>query len=326
MRFLSWDEVCEMPPPEWLIEGVQPQDALSCIYGPPGIGKSFIALDQALCVATGTPWLGHPVKQGPVIYIAAEGARGLAKRMEAWREFRGLERSKNFAIYDRAVQLLQGEEVAALVQAIEKVKKPPVLVVFDTFSRCLVGGNENAQEDVGLAVAAMNRVQRCCGATVLVLHHTGRNGEHERGSTVLPGALEASAFVSQAGKALKLECKKQKDWQEFDPIGIRLVPFAGSLVPTLADVDPLSGIDPFWWAMLARLQPLLEGEGSSMSYLLANSGASERTFHLQVSKFATAGVLQKSEGKRGLWTVTDRGRELLDLHFKRMREDEEQEQ
>jgi hypothetical protein len=61
-----------------------PEDGLVVLYGEPRAGKSFLALDWGLSVATGVAWLGHQVKQGEVVYIYAEGVRGLRRRAEAW--------------------------------------------------------------------------------------------------------------------------------------------------------------------------------------------------------------------------------------------------
>lgn len=314
-----------MVPPEWLIEGCVPRDALVCTYGPPGVGKSFVALDQVLCIATGNPWMGREVKQGPVLYIAAEGVRGLGKRMSAWREFHGLERSPNFRCVDQAIQLMDTGQIGELEQHIQSWDRPPLMIVIDTFSRCLVGGNENLQQDVGEAVAAMNRIQRCCSCTVNVLHHTGWNGDHERGSTVLPGALDASMHLSpeKNGKSLILKCKKQKDWEAFGDMGIQLLPFSGSLVPIPVDVDRLAFIDPIHWLMLSNLEVHMAGEGSGFDFLQRSSGETETTFKRVFKKFAEAEAVQKGEGKRGGWFITPKGKDLLELYRKRMWTDEE---
>ena len=75
-RPLTLKEMADLPPPEWLIEGLVPQDGLVVLYGEPRAGKSFVALDWGLSVATGVPWLGHEVRSGEVVYIYAEGTRG----------------------------------------------------------------------------------------------------------------------------------------------------------------------------------------------------------------------------------------------------------
>jgi hypothetical protein len=77
---LTLKEIADLPPPEWLIEDLVPEDGLVVLYGEPRAGKSFVALAWGLSVATGTPWLGHEVQSGEVVYIYAEGLRGLTHR------------------------------------------------------------------------------------------------------------------------------------------------------------------------------------------------------------------------------------------------------
>lgn len=305
-----------MKPPEWLIDGYLPKNALACIYGPPGVGKSFVALDQALCIAAGTPWMDREARKGPVLYIAAEGVRGLAKRIRAWSEFRGIDPPKNFWCVDQAVQLLDAGQVLELDQAIQSMDWPPLLVVIDTFSRCLVGGNENSQQDVGKAVEAMNRIQRSCSCTVNVLHHTGWNGDHERGSTVLPGALDVSMHLKgeEKGSGLSLKCTKQKDWEAFDDLGIKLLPFSGSLVPIPVDVDRLAFIEPCYWLMLSQLEVHMEGEGCGFDFLWKSTSVPKATFARVFNEFAKAEVLLKGDGKRGGWSITPKGKLLLDQY------------
>ena len=57
-RFLTVGEVMKLPDPEWLVAGILPAKSIAQLYGGSGSGKSFVALDMALSVATGRPWLG----------------------------------------------------------------------------------------------------------------------------------------------------------------------------------------------------------------------------------------------------------------------------
>ena len=52
------------------------------LYGPSGVGKSFIALAWAYAIAHGLPWLGRAVRPGSVIYVAGEGGGGLGPRLK----------------------------------------------------------------------------------------------------------------------------------------------------------------------------------------------------------------------------------------------------
>jgi hypothetical protein len=56
-------------------------DSLSCIYGDPAVGKSFIGIEAAAAIATGANFYGLPVKNpGPVIYLCGEGQAGINRR------------------------------------------------------------------------------------------------------------------------------------------------------------------------------------------------------------------------------------------------------
>src|SRR5207253_1972667 len=80
VRVLDEAGFLSLPRPEWLVEGWLVRDALNLLSGRGGGGKSFLALDLALRVATGRDWHGHALAAGPVIYIAAEGAGEIVQR------------------------------------------------------------------------------------------------------------------------------------------------------------------------------------------------------------------------------------------------------
>ena len=97
----------ELPPPEWLIDGVMPKQALGMLFGPSGHGKSFLALDMALSVATGREWFSHRSAQGQVIYVVAEGGRGMVKRVKAWLHHRNVPQADQAFFILEAPQLLE---------------------------------------------------------------------------------------------------------------------------------------------------------------------------------------------------------------------------
>ena len=68
-------DVWNQADPEPLIEGLLGQRENTCWYGTKKLGKSFLALDVALAVATGSPALCRlPVRlAGPVVYFTGEG-------------------------------------------------------------------------------------------------------------------------------------------------------------------------------------------------------------------------------------------------------------
>lgn len=225
---LSAAELLTLPPPEWLIDGLVPAVGLSVIYGRSGAGKSFLAIDWALCVASGVPWLGHEVKQRPVVYIAAEGRGGLGVRYRAWTTARGAPDTTAIQFLPEAVRLLEDGAVERLRRTLSTLPERPGLVVIDTMARSLVGGDENSAKDVGAFVAAIDGL----ADAVLVVHHTGKTGNAERGSSALRAAADLMAKVDRAGRTprLTLSCDKLKEAEEWAPLALSMKPICGSLV------------------------------------------------------------------------------------------------
>lgn len=63
-------DLAALPPVRWRVRGVLPQEGIAAIYGPPGSGKSFLALDMLAAIAAGRWWFGYRVQAAPVLYIA----------------------------------------------------------------------------------------------------------------------------------------------------------------------------------------------------------------------------------------------------------------
>jgi RecA-family ATPase len=64
MRLLSLNDLVRLRDPEWMVDGLVGENALVELFGKPGAGKSFLALDLAMSVATGEPWLGQTPNRG----------------------------------------------------------------------------------------------------------------------------------------------------------------------------------------------------------------------------------------------------------------------
>lgn len=214
-------ELIKRPPPTYLIDKILPKGALGCVYGKPGSGKSFLALDWALCVAHGAPWGAREIRGGPVLYIVAEGSGGLGIRVRAWLEHANLADIDNIQFLPLAVNLLDLHQRAALLQVATEIG--PVLIIIDTLARSMVGGDENSARDVGLLIDAADRLRQATNATVVLVHHTGKDGQTYRGSSALEGACDTMIEVQLDGDRVTVACEKQKDDEPFEPIRLRLV-------------------------------------------------------------------------------------------------------
>ncbi len=209
-RLVSFDEMERRPLPAYLVDGTLVEGSLAVIFGNPGGGKSFTALDMAACVATGSWWHGRPVRQGRVLYVAAEGAGGLPKRVAAWKKGNRIHHVTDFDFFPGALNLLDPAQVGALVELCGN--RRDALVVIDTVARSMVGGDENSSKDVGMLVAAADRVRRASGGTVGLVHHSGKDlSAGMRGSSALEGAVDTAIECRGAEGYLTLTCRKQKD-------------------------------------------------------------------------------------------------------------------
>lgn len=216
-------ELRAMPPVEWLVENLLTRTGLGVLYGPPGAGKSFAALELAACVARGQPFHGLAVEQGAAIYIAGEGVGGIGKRVKALEAARGWHGDAPLYLLGQAVAFAEQGEVERLMQTISARGERVALVVVDTVARALLGHEENSADSIGAFVAACDAVKRHCGGALLGIHHAGKDAARGmRGSTALLGAVDTSLKAAQEHGFLSLAIEKQKDGEQVEPLRFRM--------------------------------------------------------------------------------------------------------
>lgn len=201
-------------PVRWVIRGLLPQEGIGVIFGEPGSGKSFLALDLTAAVSRDTEWCGQEVTGGPVVYIAAEGAGGFRKRLRAIAKHQGFPlEGMPLGIISDAPNMLKDDD-KALARAI-KASGGAVLVVIDTLASVTPGANENSAEDMGAVIARCKRLQEATGATVLLIHHAGKDASRgARGWSGLRGAVDVEIEITRKGDDRLTKVTKQKDGED----------------------------------------------------------------------------------------------------------------
>ena len=236
---LTWHALLAHPDPEWLIDGVLMAGGLAVLYGPPKLGKSFVALDMACSIAAGLPWQGIDTRAGRVIYISAEGTP--KRRALAWAKVNGADADK-LLVWSQRVNIRDAKERRGFVDAVRAVGwGDPVLVVVDTLSQNFGGRNENDGDAMSEFIDALSKLRESLGgAAVLVLHHTGKDQSRgARGHSALPAAADTMIEVSgeqfEAPKndtarnayyaRVELRCEFQRDDEPFPKMefGLRRV-------------------------------------------------------------------------------------------------------
>lgn len=225
-----------IPEPEPLIRGILVMDSLAWLVGPPGAMKSFIALGMACSVATGRHWQIFPVVSRPVLYLVAEGARGIRPRVRAWEKSEGLEPGTAENLWFLPIPV-NAQDPRAWGEFCRLVKEmQPGMVVIDTQARVALGWDENSARDMGMFVDRLEKLRQQSGACVLVVHHTGHGeGTHMRGSSSLPGAAQTILRVGAEDDLITLTTDKQKDSEVDDGVLLRIVRIGGSVVLAMTD-------------------------------------------------------------------------------------------
>lgn len=191
------------------IEGVMTAGAMSVVYGDSNCGKTFFMTNLAFHVAWGRAWCGREVDQGGVIYCALEGSHGVGNRIAALREYYQQEIADKripFAVVQTSINMLDpAADTQRLIDAIRAAEKTIdmkiSLVVIDTLSRALSGGNENGPEDMGRLVINTDRIRQETGVHICYVHHTGKDAaKGSRGHSSLRAATDTEIEVSRPNK------------------------------------------------------------------------------------------------------------------------------
>lgn len=200
--------------PVYLIQGLIEAGCLGMLFGDPGVGKSFLALDWALCIAAGIPCREHEVKQGPVVYIAGEGHSGLVRRCHAWAAHHGIDlNSVPFFLSRGPTDMTDRAAMDEVKEVIRSLGISPAVIVTDTVARNFGAGDENSTKDMSAFIAAADDLKEAFpGSVVLLVHHSGHaEKQRARGSMALKGALDFEYRLDAKGDKLLLTNTKMKD-------------------------------------------------------------------------------------------------------------------
>jgi hypothetical protein len=201
------------------IEGLLTEGGMSVIYGESNSGKTFFATDLAFHVACGWAWNGRDVRRGSVLYCSLEGSFGIRNRMAALARHHAVDPA-NVPLYVLPVTMelvTPDGHVTGIEACIKEINRmnptlPVILVVIDTLSRALNGGNENGAEDMGALVGKSTLLQQDCKVHVAWIHHSGKDAARgARGHSLLRAATDTEIEITAEGPARTARVTKQRD-------------------------------------------------------------------------------------------------------------------
>lgn len=184
------------------IENLLCENQFSVIYGESNCGKTFFMMDLAMHVALGKTWRGRQVDQGGVIYAALEGGYNTQNRIVAFRKHHNITENIPLAVIPSSLNLLDPEgDINSLVESIWTAKERIgniKMVIIDTLSRALHGGDENSSMDMGQLIINADAIRSITGAHISFVHHCGKDAvKGARGHSSLRAAVDTEIEISR---------------------------------------------------------------------------------------------------------------------------------
>jgi hypothetical protein len=211
----------------YLIKGWLGRGQMSVVYGPSNVGKSFFCLDMALCVSASIDWQGSKVKGGPVLYLATEGGNAFQSRCVALRKQYGITHAP-LAVRPSPVDLLRPEaDLAGLIELCKQIEadmgEPLAMIVIDTLSRAMAGGDENGPTDMTSFIANADALRDVTGAHIMIVHHSGKDtAKGARGHSSLRAATDTEIELEVEGALRTATATKQRDLEPQEPFVFNL--------------------------------------------------------------------------------------------------------
>jgi RecA-family ATPase len=161
----------------WLVDQLWGARSVGVIGGAPKCAKTWLGLDMALSVATGTPCLGKYAvpEPGPVlVYLAEDALLVVRERVAGMARHRGLDLAgvDVHVITSPVLQLDRGSDRTRLLETTRRLR--PRLLLLDPLVR-LHGIDENNAGEVAQLLAYFRSLQRQLDLSVLLVHHTRKN-------------------------------------------------------------------------------------------------------------------------------------------------------
>lgn len=200
-------------------------------------GKTAIMLSAALSISCGMDmgeWkVPEPV---PSLYFALEGNQAIRLRVQAWKKYKaeeGVQLPETIPMYvaEHAPPFYQDKQQEMHVKLISahnrvclnKYEKPLGMIVIDTLTKAMTGGDQNSAEDTA-QLFELVRLLRSSGitASIVFVHHKSRGSEKARGSTNIEAEPDVLLDVSKDGSLSTAKVARARSIEEGGKYGFKL--------------------------------------------------------------------------------------------------------
>jgi len=230
---------------QWLVQGLWSDQAVGILGGEPKCCKSFLALDIALSVASGSPCLRHfPVhRRGTVLLFPAEDSLAVVRQ-----RLEGIAAAAQVPFDTLPVEIITALSLRLdtpadrqrLSNTVKKLR--PVLLILDPLIR-LHRVDENDATQIAALLSYLRQLQRQFQLAVIVVHHArkdsnaSRPGQALRGSSELHGWGDSNLYLRRRGWQLTLSTEHRAAPSQ-DHIPLQLTQSDQALALSILDPGP----------------------------------------------------------------------------------------
>lgn len=304
------DELEELSPENrWLIETLWARAGVGILGGAPKTCKSWLGLEMAVSVASGSPCLGELVvhHSGPaLIFMAEDTLEDVKRRLAGICRHRGVELSKIplHVITAPTLRLDVERDQELLAETVRQFK--PRFLLLDPFVR-LHRIDENNAGSVSPLLGYLRALQREHATAIMVTHHSRKNsskathaGQGLRGSGDLHAWGDSNLYLRRSKKTLRLAIEHRAA-PEPDPLTLALVGDPDThLEITGRDVDDEDGDDAGRSSIEESVLAMLQKGPQTSRALRAAIGVRHASVQETTAKLEGAGLVRRDAGK---WVV-----------------------
>ncbi|MBO7283823.1 MAG: AAA family ATPase [Bacteroidales bacterium] len=189
----------DIPPLEWLVDGLLPKGSVGVVVAPPKSYKSYLCIDLGVSICNGDKFLGRKTNAGEIVYLDLEST----KRRPRDRLLQVL--GKNRAIPSGFYLLTSENDVGRIddgfegtINQIFESHNSISLLVIDVFQliRRKQGRSQNAYDFDYADIGAIKKIADAYHTSILLVHHTrkmrdlGDAFNNASGSTAILGAVD----------------------------------------------------------------------------------------------------------------------------------------
>lgn len=306
IKVMSYADLLAIPEPTWWIESLFKEASLGVVAGSGGLGKSFLMLHMAGCIATGTPFFHTKVKKGKVLYVAAEGIEEFAKRIKAMCDYHHMPLNvltENMFFVESGVNLSSDASMNKLTAILKEQEFD--FIILDTLSQVTSVASENDAAEMSKIFRTARRLRGIRpGSTIVTVHHANRASGSMRGSSAIRDNVDTVLAVNGNNGRFSLstlpdDMGKQRSAKADKFEGFELIDHLGTAVVAWTGVKP---VDPKWEAIRVLLA---DGVPRSLKEIAKETGLSESVVEDRTKALRKSGGMPFEQvGKSKKYTLT----------------------